>query len=139
MRLCNQVFWHQGEIGGHYHVKQTQGSEAIYQPEMRDVYGGTLRTTFDMCDYLPLGPSSNGKEIISSEQEPMCSLPPKSFTRRLMRDSVLESTFLLQIKFPSRTMDLFRSMLPGIHLVLERMLQGIWHVGQNTILWSGMN
>ena len=50
------------EVGGHFHLEQPQGSEAIYQPELRDVYEGTLCTTFDMCEVGKLvAPRSRGK------------------------------------------------------------------------------
>eukprot|EP00435_Cladocopium_sp_Y103_P020778 s1772_g5.t1 len=48
--LCQQIYWHQMDVGGHFHLEQPQGSEAVYQPELRDVYEGTLCTTFDMCE-----------------------------------------------------------------------------------------
>ena len=50
LRLCNDVYWFQMGNGGHFHLEQPQGSEAIYQPEMKDVLLGTLCTTFDMCE-----------------------------------------------------------------------------------------
>ena len=50
LRLCNDVYWFQMGNGGHFHLEQPQGSEAIYQPEMKDVLFGTLCTTFDMCE-----------------------------------------------------------------------------------------
>ena len=50
LKLCQQIYWHQMEMGGQFHLEQPQGSEAIYQPELKDVYEGTLCTTFDMCE-----------------------------------------------------------------------------------------
>lgn len=50
LRLCNDVYWFQMVNGGHFHLEQPQGSEAILQPEVRDIYHGTLCTTFDMCE-----------------------------------------------------------------------------------------
>ena len=50
LRLCNELFLHQMVVGGHFHMEQPQGSELIYQPEVRDVRLGTLCTTFDMCE-----------------------------------------------------------------------------------------
>ena len=37
-------------VGGHFHLEQPQGSEAIDQPELKDVREGTLCTVFDMCE-----------------------------------------------------------------------------------------
>ena len=50
LKLCNEIYWHQMSVGGHFHLEQPQGSEAIEQPELRDVKEGTLCTTFDMCE-----------------------------------------------------------------------------------------
>ena len=50
LKLCQQIYWHQMDMGGQFHLEQPQGSEAIYQPELKDVYEGTLCTTFDMCE-----------------------------------------------------------------------------------------
>lgn len=50
LRLCNDVNWFQIVNGGHFHLEQPQGSEAILQPKVRDIYHGTLCTTFDMCE-----------------------------------------------------------------------------------------
>ena len=50
LRLCNDVYWFQMFHGGHFHLEQPQGSEAIFQPEVSDIYHGTLCTTFDMCE-----------------------------------------------------------------------------------------
>eukprot|EP00435_Cladocopium_sp_Y103_P018919 s1103_g4.t1 len=50
LRLCNDVYWYQMDVGGQFHLEQPQGSEAIYQPEVRDIYYGTLCTVFDMCE-----------------------------------------------------------------------------------------
>ena len=50
LKLCNEVYWHQMSVGGHFHLEQPQGSEAIEQPELRDVKEGILCTTFDMCE-----------------------------------------------------------------------------------------
>lgn len=50
LRLCNELFLHQMTVGGHFHLEQPQGSELIYQPEVRDIQLGTLCTTFDMCE-----------------------------------------------------------------------------------------
>ena len=37
LKLCNEVFLHQMEVGGHFHLEQPQGSEAIDQPEVKDI------------------------------------------------------------------------------------------------------
>ena len=50
LRLCNDVNWFQMVNGGHFHLEQPQGSEAILQSKVRDIYHGTLCTTFDMCE-----------------------------------------------------------------------------------------
>ena len=50
LKLCNKVFLHQMSVGGHFHMEQPQGSEAIDQPELKDVREGTLCTVFDMCE-----------------------------------------------------------------------------------------
>ena len=50
LKLCNEVFLHQMEVCGHFHLEQPQGSEAIDQPEMKDIKEGTLCTVFDMCE-----------------------------------------------------------------------------------------
>ena len=50
LKLCNDVYWFQMDNGWHFHMEQPQGSEVIYQPEVRDIYYGTLCTTFDMCE-----------------------------------------------------------------------------------------
>ena len=50
LRLCRDVYWHQIGVGGQFHLEQPQGSEAIYQRELRDVFEGTLCTTVDMCE-----------------------------------------------------------------------------------------
>ena len=50
LQLCNQLFCHQRGLGGHFHMEQPQGSVLIQQPEVFDIYAGTLCTTFDMCE-----------------------------------------------------------------------------------------
>lgn len=46
LELCNEVYWHQVGSGGHFHLEQPQGSEAICQDELSYVFEGTLKTTF---------------------------------------------------------------------------------------------
>ena len=50
LKLCNDVYWYQMDCGGQFHLEQPQGSELIYQPEVYDIYCGTLCTVFDMCE-----------------------------------------------------------------------------------------
>ena len=50
LTLCNDLYLHQMSVGGQFHLEQPQGSEAPYQPELRDMLEGTLCTTFDMCE-----------------------------------------------------------------------------------------
>ena len=49
LHLCNMISLYQMERGRHFHLEQPLGSDAVKQPELRDVKEGTLRTCFDMC------------------------------------------------------------------------------------------
>ena len=49
LHLCNMIFLYQMERGRHFHLEQPLGSDAVKQPELRDVKEVTLRTCFDMC------------------------------------------------------------------------------------------
>lgn len=49
LQLCAEVYHHQMEHGRHFHLEQPIGSDALTQPELREVKEGTLRTCFDMC------------------------------------------------------------------------------------------
>ena len=135
LKLCNDLYWHQMEVGGHFHLEQPQGSEAIYQPEMKDIYEGTLCTTFDMCEVgRLLAPWS------------ILKFKGNNFLRK--RTNVFTSSKIFHQAFDSR-------LCPGNHQHTQiagkvyhlgrwislseyaaryssgfgKMLHGIWHVG----------
>ena len=50
LSLCEEIYLYQMQCGGHFHLEQPVGSEALVQPELEQVRLGTLTTIFDMCE-----------------------------------------------------------------------------------------
>ena len=86
LTLCCELYWHQVSLGRHFHLEQSQGSEALVQKELDDVVSGTYRTVFDMCEVGELR-IPNGNNLTICEKEQWCSRPQRSFTRCWMRDT----------------------------------------------------
>ena len=131
LKLCNEVFLHQMEVCGHFHLEQPQGSEAVEQPEMKDIREGTLSTVFDMCEVGKLlAPKIQRKTSGNNfcAKEPLSSLPPDFSTKRLTIACAWETTVMFQLLAKSSILAdgyLFRNMQLDTLLVLVGMLPGM--------------
>ena len=94
LTLCCELYWHQVSLGRHFHLEQSQGSEALVQKELDDVVSGTYRTVFDMCEVGELR-IPNGNNLTICEKEQWCSRPQRSFTRCWMRDTAGKITSMI--------------------------------------------
>ena len=50
LSLCEELYWFEVSHGGHFHLEQPQGPEALVQKEISGIVLGTYRSVFDMCE-----------------------------------------------------------------------------------------